>query len=287
MYSKKNKTDKRNCSGWITKSNSINLPEVKVASKHKLRRIRDTYYSKRSKKYNAIYSPSPSNFVDLCSIDSTPDSKMSQTPSKKVENPYKTSQKETNVSIHQVSPSSCHDSKIVDLTLPPTIKQIKKDLPIFFTYDPNGEKDKSKVTKDYCDDCICPQPYCVDTLYGPLCYKHVEGLIARLGFDEYEKERDIKRSFRSIYTDLIKSKVLMNNISFDGVHHIEYMNLPSCIKNGNLHKLLRDVREWKERDEGWNLSDYDDEKESPLMKKFKPQLGYEQHNYDYSVDFFN
>jgi hypothetical protein len=118
-----------------------------------------------------------------------------------------------------------------------------------------------------------------------MCFKYVERLICKHGFEEYENDKDIRRSFKSIYTDLIKSKMLMNNIQFKREHDVHYMNLPKCIKKGNLYKLIDEVSEWREREEeGCPWSDLD-ETESELMARFQPPADYEQTKYDYSVDF--
>ena len=265
MLSSRSRSKRTPTAQWMKKTHPTDIPDVVMASKRKVHNIRKTYNTKRSKRYHQIYSPSPSNFVDLTTsiVSTQPEehtsSSSTRTMSKptKIVNPYKI-KKERDVSSNEGQQSLSDDTNVVvDLTLPPSLEAIKKDLPVFFTYDPTGEKDKSKITSGFCNHCLCPKPYCVDVVFGPMCYKHVERLICRLGFDEYEEERDIKRSYRSIYTDLIKSKMLMNNISFKDVHDIEYMKLPRCIRNGTLHKLIDDVNEWKDReDEGcWSELD--------------------------------
>ena len=62
------------------------------------------------------------------------------------------------------------------------------------------------------------------------------------------------------------------------------MKLPMCIRRGNLHKLIDDVNEWKDREDEGCWSELD-ATESELMAKFKPPAGYEQINYDYTTDF--
>ena len=92
--------------------------------------------------------------------------------------------------------------------------------------------------------------YCCETVFGELCYRDVQRLVNKNGFEEFEEDRKIKMFFRCTYTDLVKSKMLMNNVSM--VHVSEYSTyfpLPKCVNRGSLKSLIDDIKLWKHEEE--------------------------------------
>ena len=301
MFTHRYTSRKSPSSNWIKKGHSTAIRgDIVHATKRKLAQVRKIHKNKKPKEYTPIYTPSPSQYVDLFTptLDtelskstayskSKPSTALSTVPMsnpKKVKNPYLTKKQKQNGNEGLVPPA-IHDVDVVDLTQPTSFEDIKKSVGLFFTYDPTGGKDNLDVTVDLCPHCRCPQPYCVDIVFGPMCYKHTERLICKLGFDEYEEDRDITHSYKSIYTDLIKAKMLMNDVTFKNVHEVHYMKLPRCIRKGNLRKLIDDVHEWKDREDEAGCWSSLDATESELMARFQPPPDYEQNNYDYSIDF--
>ena len=146
----------------------------------------------------------------------------------------------------------------VDLTLPvvfPALTQIKKENDLFFTYNPMGCDVPVNSDLTYCEHCRCPLVYCNNTVFGPMCYRDVERLVCKNGFEEFEGDREIKLFFRCTYTDLIKSKMLMNNVSLIHISEYRYMRLPKCVKRGSLRKLIDDIKLWKHEEDEVRIQD--------------------------------
>ena len=83
----------------------------------------------------------------------------------------------------------------VDLTLPPILPSftdIKKEHNLFFPYNPHGCDVPIYSDFKYCEFCRCPLVYCCDTVFGPSCYKDVERLVCKNGFDEFDEDCKIK-----------------------------------------------------------------------------------------------
>ena len=140
---------------------------------------------------------------------------------------------------------------VVDLTQDETeLASIKQQHPLFFTYDPTGvDPSKMHTSIEYCRSCKCPEVYCCNTIFGPMCHKDVERLVCKNGFEDYEDETELKSCFKCIYTDLVKCKMLMNNVSLHGINDYKYMALPKCVKRGYLKKLIDDLSLWEHQEE--------------------------------------
>ena len=140
---------------------------------------------------------------------------------------------------------------VVDLTQDETeLVNIKQQHPLFFSYDPTGvDPSKMETNIEYCRICKCPEVYCCNTIFGPMCHKDVEHLVCKNGFQDYEEESELKSCFKCIYTDLVKCKMLMNNVSLREINDFKYMSLPKCVKRGYLKKLIDDVALWEHQEE--------------------------------------
>ena len=181
---------------WMNKLNSTDFPKPVPAKNKKPRFISSTHKSRYSKKYKAIYSPPPSQFIDMTKMKDTNNMSRSSisgnsnklnktvtfkdTKSKRIGNPYKRKDcsSSTIISPDKIKREKT-DNHVVDMTLPPTMKQLREDASLFFTYDPRGDSNAAFLNDQYCTDCLCPTPYCAEKLFGPMCYKHVERMVAK------------------------------------------------------------------------------------------------------------
>ena len=134
----------------------------------------------------------------------------------------------------------------VDLTSPPSFDEIKKRFSLFYSYNPQGCDVPIHSDFPFCEHCRCPLVYCSDTVFGKACYDDVERLVCKMGFDEFDNYSKIKTFFRCTYSDMVKSKMLINKVSMKNVSEYRYMKLPRCIKKGSLRRLIEDVNLWKD-----------------------------------------
>jgi hypothetical protein len=145
-----------------------------------------------------------------------------------------------------------HKDNFVDLTVPvvwPTVSEIKKNNELFFTYNPLGCGVPNTSEFLYCEHCRCPLIYCNDVVFGPMCYRDVERLICKNGLQNEQDEREVKLFFRSVYHDLVKAKMLMNNSPLHLLIEYRYIRLPRCVKRGSLKRLLDDIKLWTHEEE--------------------------------------
>ena len=82
-----------------------------------------------------------------------------------------------------------------------------------------------------------------------MCHKDVERLVCKNGFQDYEEESELKSCFKCIYTDLVKCKMLMNNVSLREINDFKYMSLPKCVERGYLKKLIDNMALWEHQEE--------------------------------------
>lgn len=247
---------------WTKKENSTTIPEPNHR-KRPQKPDRPSY--KRTIPYNHIKAPPPSRYVDLYSEGS----------SEKVHNPYSTEDKKcssTSVSQDTRKKKSNHGGstsnrnkrrkgststirhninfrsiEIVDMTRPPSIQEMKNDNQLFYTYDPRGVPEE-EVTDAHCKHCRCPTMYCAEKVFGDFAYKHVEMMVSKRGFEEYEKECDICWEFMESYVTHIHSKMVWNGISLSNVDFDKDIVLPKCMKKGSMAKIIDDIKIWKHRD---------------------------------------
>jgi hypothetical protein len=150
-----------------------------------------------------ILSPLPSQFVDLSGEDWT--SKAQPTVYKMSNEAVR--RRKTSNDVLEVS-SKRHRSRskfrvpsrrtsgqkpveIIDLTQPSSIETIRKENRLYFSYDPRGIENDDHLPEDYCLMCRCPNQYCAEKMFGKYLYKLMEKQISRMGFEYYDKEKDI------------------------------------------------------------------------------------------------
>ena len=230
---------------------------------HKTRRELNvpTYpYSKRhlNPVKSRVKTPRPSQFVDLYSSDYEEPEVFISNWTRSVDVPRK---KRRNMSTKNTTPNNKREFKevspdkddnpeggaIVDLTKPPSLETIEKENKLYFTYDPRGFQGQT-LPKDYCTDCRCPSQYCSDLVFGKCCYRHVEIMVAKNGFDDYKKENDILWEYMNHFNDQVHCKMVRNNISYGSYCLTTDLDLPDCMKKGTYQLILHDIKAWKERD---------------------------------------
>ena len=59
---------------------------------------------------------------------------------------------------------------------------------------------------------------------------------------DYSDEDDVTAEFSEVYTSLIHSKMVWNNIGFEGVVLSDEIRLPRCVIRGSLRRLIKDVK---------------------------------------------
>jgi len=151
----------------------------------------------------------------------------------------------------KISPST-----IIDLTLtePKPFFVIKNEHPLFFSYDPRGNKKIKKAGIDYCEHCLCPSQYCAEVVFGSMTSKRTMSLIKHEGIDYYDDEDDIATEYAKIYTNFVVNKMSWNNISFRFFDEDIPLGIPRCMQMGSLTQLCTRVQKKrdKEADAVWS-----------------------------------
>ena len=146
-----------------------------------------------------------------------------------------------------------------DINLP--FFAIKNKNPLFFSYDPRGNHKYSDIGEENlcCRDCNCPIIYCADKVFGQVAAKRAMTIMRKDDIQNYDDEDSVGTEFVSVYTSLLTSKMIFNNISFDGYDPDAPIRLPGCILRGSLRRLCEAVETEKERDadDAWNWAALD------------------------------
>ena len=210
------------------------------------------YRNRHKNKYiDIVKTPRPSQYIDLYNSDceEVKDTFVSSwtcsvdVPKKRRKKMSKqTSTSNTKRKLNEVTPSKKEedDTKIVDLTKPPSLSTIRTKNKLFVSYDPRGLKG-SALPIDYCKDCHCPTPYCSDLVFGKSCYRHVEIMVAKNGFEDYKKEGDVLWEYMNHLNDQVHVKMIQNNISYGNYCLTTDYDLPECMKKGTYALILEDI----------------------------------------------
>ena len=124
---------------------------------------------------------------------------------------------------------------------------IKNQNALFYSYDPRGDKSLGDSVL-LCNDCNCPVIYCSDSTIGQLAAKRTLVQIQEEDVQEYDDQQDIITEFNDIYTQLIKNKMIWNNIPFKPVQMQLQLCLPECVVQGSLKMLCEDVKQIREKE---------------------------------------
>lgn len=141
---------------------------------------------------------------------------------------------------------------IIDLTYDEVIiplSLIKRDNKVFYSYDPRGVPYEDYLPLNYCNDCRCPKPYCANIMFTDMVYNHVMHLVLKNGSESYEDTDSICEEVSDVYTNLIHSKMMWNNIPFESCDKGTYLRLPACMAPNELvTKIEVDLNKQKEED---------------------------------------
>jgi hypothetical protein len=266
MFSKFASSSLSSSYNWIKKVDPTAIPDPKHSRRKDLN-VGYPPFSEREPVTRRSYTASKKPFVipqsavviDLCNIDSSitgqnssstkqspsypkyhhPDNMLSNSASRPNRNskprPHKRSKKE-----HQTR-------EIIDLTVPSSLLAIREQNKVYFSYDPRGVS-IDNVPDDYCQDCRCPKPYCADKVFGIHCNQYMERMIGRMGFDYYQRERDLLWDYHSHYVCMLEMKLSFNNIRVGNFSFDRDAELPSCVKQGSYKTFLDDLQLWKHGD---------------------------------------
>ena len=124
---------------------------------------------------------------------------------------------------------------------------IKNQNALFYSYDQRGDKSLSDSVL-LCNNCNCPAIYCSDSIIGQLAAKRTLVKIQEEDVQEYDNQEDIITEFHDVYTQLVKNKMIWNNIPFKTVHMQLQLCLPECVVQGSLKMLCEDVKKTREED---------------------------------------
>jgi hypothetical protein len=289
MFSKQASSSLSPTTNWLKKLNPTDIPEHNNSTQTNLN-VNSLPFSKRTKirnsnrKRKAVLSPPPSKFVDLSGDQEITTKKSSETSTTSTTT---VSRKDQSISMSSSSSAERHRRRskfrvpsrrtappkpieIIDLTRPSSIETIRKENELYFSYDPRGVDNDHELPTGYCQKCRCPDVYCAEKMFGKYLYLLMEKQISRLGFEYYEKEKDILWDFSTHYVNLLEMKVCFNNISLGEYRLESHTIMPMCINQGSYKKLLDDLKLWKHRDHEVMEFVNDDEIEMglpPLLKR--------------------
>ena len=214
--------------------------------------------------YTKVATPSPDNFVDLSSED---DGDNVILHSYKITDPTAV---DTVVVDLTKSDTTLVGKVVIDLTKSDTIGELRSNNALFYSYDPRGRQIKHEEKDLFCNLCKCPKLYCAEKVFGEMCYKHVEHLVAKLGFDVIDTQLMVIQHFNRTYTELVHHKMMWNHISFAKYNTRMYVPVPDCMRLASLRRIIDDVAIWREeRTEvvswGPSIDGEDEDEELPLL----------------------
>ena len=164
---------------------------------------------------------------------------------------------------------------------PLPIHIIKRNHPLFFTYDPRGVKKGTPLPIGHCQYCRCPKIYCSDIVIGKIATAHTEFLLYRNAQKNLvdESREGLKYTFRECYSEAIRSKMRTNGIFFQwGFKDDIVYRLPWCVRDNSLMRFLHNVEEEKEREEERSY-DFTEDRFNDMKKKYLARGGAECKEY--------